>query len=268
MKKIFAYLFLCVALVVCLYPFAWMFLSSFKTNREIYQPTLLFPADFEADSYLALFSGEYLPFFPYFLNSFVISGFQALLATLVTAAAGFAFAKHSFRGKGFLFGVAILVILIPKQTMAVPLFDWMLLLGLQGSSWALLLPGIASGLGIVFFTQVFGKIPDELLELARVEGYSVARIFTLIIPLVFPALVTYGLLHFILSWQEHLLPLLLLDDENITLPIALAKLRDSSHRIPESVGMAAATLSLVPVLVLFAVCFRKMKTALASLSLS
>ena len=118
-----AYLFLGVALVVCLYPFVWMFLSSFKTNREIYQPTLLFPDHFEADSYLALFSGEYLPFFPYFLNSFVISGFQALLATLVTAAAGFAFAKHSFRGKGFLFGVAILVILIPKQTMAVPLFD-------------------------------------------------------------------------------------------------------------------------------------------------
>ncbi len=268
MKKLLIYSFMGASVLVCLYPFAWMFLSSFKTNREIYQPTLFFPEDFEADSYLALFSGEYLPFFPYFLNSVLISGFQALLATFVTASAGFAFAKHSFRGKGFLFSVAILVILIPKQTIAVPLFDWMLLLGLQGSSWSLLLPGIASGLGIVFFTQVFAKIPNELIELAKVEGFSVARTFTLIVPLVVPALVTYGLLHFILSWQEHLLPLLLLDDENITLPIALAKLRDSSHRIPESVGMAAATLSLIPVLVLFAVCFRKMKTALANLSLS
>jgi ABC-type glycerol-3-phosphate transport system permease component len=60
----------------------------------------------------------------------------------------------------------------------------------------------------------------------------------------------------------------MLDDENLTLPIALAKLRDSSHRIPESVGMAAATLSLFPVVLLFGLCFRKMKTALVELSLS
>ena len=167
-----------------------------------------------------------------------------------------------------MFGVAILVILIPKQTMAVPLFDWMLLIGLQGSGWSMFFPGIASGLGIVFFTQAFRQIPNELIELAKVEGVSIFRTFLLILPLFVPALITYGLLHFVLSWQEHLIPLLLLDDESITLPIALAKLRDSSHRVPEAVGMAAATLSLLPVVILFAVFFRKMKTALVDLSLS
>jgi trehalose/maltose transport system permease protein len=89
----------------------------------------------------------------------------------------------------------------------------------------------------------------------------------LLLPLIGPALVTYGLLHFILSWQEHLLPLLLLNDQNLTLPIALSKLRDSSHRIPEAVGMAAGVLSMIPILLLFGICFRKMKTALVSLSL-
>ena len=267
MKKFLSGIVLCGAVLICLYPFAWMFLSSFKTNREIYQPTLFIPSDFEPDSYLSLFSDQYISFLSYFLNSTIISGLQALLAVMVTAAAGFVFAKYSFRGKSLVFGIAILVILIPKQALAVPLFDWMLWLGLQGENWALILPGIASGLGIVFFTQVFRKVPDELLELAKVEGLSVHRTFLLILPLVGPAL-TYGLLHFILSWQEHLLPLLLLDDENITLPIALAKLRDSSHRIPEAVGMAAATLSLLPVVVLFGICFRKMKTALVHLALS
>ena len=268
MRKLISLSILSGAVLVCLYPFVWMFMSSFKTNREIYQPTLLFPEDFEMDSYLSLFSEQYLPFYSFFTNSLFISGMQAFFATLVTAATAFAFAKYSFRGKAFLFGVAILVILIPKQALAVPLFDWMLWLGLQGSGWSLILPGIASGLGIVFFTQVFQKVPNELLELAKLEGYSITRTFLLLLPLVAPALVTYGLLHFILSWQEHLLPLLLLDDENTTLPIALAKLRDSSHRIPESVGMAAATLSLLPVVVLFALCFRKMKTALVNLALS
>jgi len=248
MKKFLSGIVLFGAVLICLYPFAWMFLSSFKTNREIYQPTLFIPKDFEPDSYLSLFSDQYIPFLSYFLNSTFISVCQALLAVFVTAAAGFVFAKYSFRGKSIVFGIAILVILIPKQALALPLFDWMLWLGLHGGKWALILPGIASGLGIVFFTQVFRKVPDELLELAKVEGLSVHRTFLLILPLAGPALVTYGLLHFILSWQEHLLPLLLLDDENITLPIALAKLRDSSHRIPEAVGMAAATLSLLVIL--------------------
>ena len=267
MRKLSYALFLGVVLMVCIYPFGWMFFSAFKTNREIYQPTLFFPEDYEWDAFHGLFSSEYLPFFEYYINSIVISGIQAVLAMVVTAAVGFVFAKYSFRGKGLLFGIALLIILIPKQAMAVPLFDWMLWLGLQGGKWSMILPGLASGLGIVFFRQVFAKIPDELIDLARVEGYSGIRTFCLLLPLIGPALVTYGLLHFILSWQEHLLPLLLLNDQNLTLPIALSKLRDSSHRIPEAVGMAAGVLSMIPILLLFGICFRKMKTALVSLSL-
>ena len=79
---------------------------------------------------------------------------------------------------------------------------------------------------------------------------------------------TYFLLHFALCWQEHLLALLLLDDNALTLPLTLAKLSDSSHRAPEAIGMAAATLSFIPILVLFGLFFGKMRTALSQLSLS
>ena len=112
-----------------------------------------------------------------------------------------------------------------KQALAVPLFEWMAWLGWQGELWSLVLPGVASGLGVIFFTQVFRKVPDELIDLAKVEGLNPVRIFLTLLPLIAPALVTFCFLHFILSWQEHLLPLLMLDDENLTLPIALAKLR-------------------------------------------
>ena len=165
-----------------------------------------------------------------------------------------------------MFGVAILVILVPKQALAVPLFEWMAWLGWQGELWSLALPGVASGLGVISL-QV-SQSADELIDLAKVEGLNPVRTFATLLPLIAPALVTFCFLHFILSWQEHLLPLLMLDDENLTLPIALAKLRDSSHRIPESVGMAAATISLIPVVALFGLFFRKMKTALVGLSLS
>ena len=249
------------------YPFLWLFLSAFKTNKEIYQPLLLFPADFEWDAFAALFSGEYLDFPRYFLNSVWVSVAQALLAVIFTAGAGFAFAKLRFPYKRFLFLLAVLVILLPRQALAIPLLEWLAWLELNGSTWAVILPGIASGIGIVFFTQVFRQLPDELLDLAQVEGASTIRCYLTVLPLVAPALVTYGLIHFILAWQEHLFPLLLLSDQNHTLPLGLAKLRDSSHRIPEAVAMAAATFTLLPVAVLFAVFYRKMRTALTELTL-
>lgn len=262
-----AFLTLVVVGMVFAYPFFWLLLSTFKTNKEIYQPLLIFPADYEWDAFTALFSGEYLAFTGYFLNSVIISVFQALFAVIVTAGAGFAFAKLRFPCKRFLFLLAVLVILVPRQALAIPLFEWLAWLELNGSRWAVILPGIASGIGIVFFTQIFRRVPDELVDLARVEGASPFRSYLAILPLVTPALVTYGLIHFILAWQEHLFPLILLSDENQTLPLGLAKLRDSSHRIPEAVAMAAASFTLLPVAILFAVFYRKMRTALAELTL-
>ena len=262
-----AFLTLVVVGLVFAYPFLWLLLSTFKTNKEIYQPLLLFPADYEWDAYTALFSGEYLSFTGYFVNSILVSVFQALFAVIVTAGAGFAFAKLRFPCKRFLFLLAVLVILVPRQALVIPLFEWLAWLELNGSLWAVILPGIASGIGLVFFTQIFRRVPDELVDLARVEGASPFRSYLAILPLVTPALVTYGLIHFILAWQEHLFPLILLSDENQTLPLGLAKLRDSSHRIPEAVAMAAASFTLLPVAVLFAVSYRKMRTALAELTL-
>ena len=224
-----------------------MFFSSFKTNKEIYQPLLFFPSEYESDAFVSLFSGNLpdglsLPFsfVEVFFHSILASGSQALFATILTAMAGYAFAKYRFRWKNILFLLAILVILVPRQALAVPLFEWLTQLNLNGSLWAIILPGAASGIGVIFFTQIFRRVPDSLMDLAQVEGASEVRTFLVLLPLVSPALVTYGLIHFILAWQEHLFPLLLLADDNQVLPLALAKLRDSSYRIPEAVSMAAA----------------------------
>ena len=78
-----------------------------------------------------------------------------------------------------------------------------------------------------------------------------------------PALITYGMIHFVLSWQEHLLPLLVLGNDQLTLPLALAKLSDSSYRIPEAVGLAAGSFSHGADSVLFGLFFRRIRTALA-----
>tara|TARA_B100001093_G_scaffold81410_1_gene72825 strand:+ start:4503 stop:5309 length:807 start_codon:yes stop_codon:yes gene_type:complete len=262
MKKIALYFFLIGSSLWCIYPFIWMFFSSFKTNREIYQPTTLMPASYEWKAYENLFAGESLSFLQFFTNSLLLSSGQAILATILSVGTAFVLAKFRLKGGTLILGLAILLILIPKQTLAVPMFEWMNWLGWQGSLWSLLLPGAITGLGVVFFLQLFRNFPNEWIELARIEGLSPMKTLLLLLPLVSPGLVTFFILHFVLSWQEHLLPLLLLDDESITLPLAITKLQDSSYRIPLSVTMAAATLSILPMLLAFGIFFGKMKTAL------
>ena len=106
MNRFSRWLVVLVGVVLCLYPFLWMFLSSFKTNREIYQPTLLFPDSYDWGAYVSLFGGEYLSFFDSFANSLALSCGQAFLATLVSVGAGFALAKFRLRwaGSAFFFG--------------------------------------------------------------------------------------------------------------------------------------------------------------------
>ncbi len=268
MKKFLSVCFLSGVICLATYPFVWMFLSCFKTNREIYRPGQLLPGSFDGSSFRLLLDASYLPFMKIFSNSLLASIGQATLATLVSAGAGFCLAKYRFRGNSLIFGLAVLIILMPKQTFAVPLFEWMSWLGLRGSLWSLLLPGAVSGMGVVFFYQIFRHFPEEWIELSRMEGLSPLRTFWVIFPLVLPGVLAFFLLYFVLCFQEHLLPMLLLDDENATLPLALAKLKDSSHRIPESVGMAASTLSIVPLLLVFAMAFRKLRSALRLVSLS
>lgn len=117
-------------------------------------------------------------------------------------------------------------------------------------------------IGRIVLPADFPEFAERMDGPGKNKGLSPLRAFFLVVPLAMPGVVGFGVLHFVLSWQDHLLPLVALDDENITLPLALTKLRDASFRIPEAVGMAAACLSLLPVLVLFGLCMGNMKTAL------
>ncbi len=252
------------------YPFLWMALSSLKSNLEVFTPGQLFPQNFGLEAwsiYADLWQDKWdLPFGRVFLNSLLVALVQACGAVAVTAAAGFAFACYQFPGKPFWFAVALLSILVPRQVLALPLFGWLATLGLNDHLLGVILPGIASGIGLVFFTLVFREVPREYLDLARLEGASEFRTFLTVLPLVSSFLLTYGMIHFILAWHEHLLPLLVLSSpNNLTLPIALAKFNDSSYHVPKALLMAASTLTALPTFVLFALLYRRFKSSLSEL---
>ena len=271
-------------LLAVLYPFLWMVFGIFKTNREFFQPLRLwpmnllddefwsgladrfFPNEFGLQNVSDLLGGKWVSFWDVFGNSLLVSSGQALGAVALSAMAGYAFARFSFRGKRALFVLAIALILIPRQLFAVPIFSWVNALGLSDSLFGVMLPGVVTGLGVIYFSQVFRQIPEEYLQAARICGAPEFRVFLTLLPLVWPALLSYGMIHFILAWHEHLVPMLVLTSETQqTLPLALAKLYDVSQRTPQGVQMAASTFALIPTAVLFAVCYRKFKSSLAEM---
>jgi ABC-type glycerol-3-phosphate transport system permease component len=261
-----------VTAVLLAFPFAWMFFSSFKTTQDVFDPRLLLPKRWDFTYYKQLLGGGTnvweVDFFAVFANSIAIAGVQAAGAVAVTAMAGYVFARHKFRGRNLLFLLAIAVIVLPRQMMALPLFEWLNTLGLIGSRWGVILPGMVSGIGIVFFTQVFRRVPDELLDAARVEGASEFRVFLTLLPLVRGSVIAYALIHFILAWHEHLIPLLVLSTETRTLNLALSSLYGSSLHVPYAVFMAGSVIAALPAVVLFAVFYRQLKTAMSELLLA
>jgi|TARA_B100001250_G_scaffold41635_1_gene32895 multiple sugar transport system permease protein len=261
-------LLLCPFLLAVLVPFLWMVLGIFKTNNEFFQPLgkAFFPVNYEWQNVNELLDGKWVPFWDVFGNSLVVSFGQALGAVTLSAMAGYAFARFTFSGKRLLFVLAVALILVPRQLFAVPLFSWVNEIGLSDSLFGVMLPGVVTGLGVIYFTQVFRQVPEEYLQAARICGATELRVFLTVLPLVWPALLSYGMIHFILTWHEQLVPMLVLTTETKqTLPLALAKLYDVSQRTPQGVQMAASTFAVIPTAVLFALCYRKFRSSLSDM---
>jgi lactose/L-arabinose transport system permease protein len=135
---------------------------------------------------------------------------------------------------------------------------------LMNSVWGVILPGAVSGIGVIWFTQIFRQLPPSLREAARLDGAGEWRVWWTLLPTLRPALVSFALIHFILAWHDHLLPLLLLSDQGRqTLPVAIASLYGSSLRYPYAALMVGSVIATLPSALLFAFGYRRFKSALA-----
>ena len=251
------------------YPFLWMFLSMFKGNQEIFQPTSLLPDQWDLAHLRRLLAGEWFPFWRVLGLSLFMAVGQALGAVVLTSMTGFAFAKLRFRGRSLLLVACLFTIVLPRQLLVVPLFEWVHSIGLHGSVWGVMFPGMVSGLGVLFFTQVFRQVPDAYLETACLEGVSEWGAYRLLLPMLGSCLLSYGLIHFILAWNEHLIPLVVLGGaEQQTLPLALASLYSSSLRFPYAALMAGSFVAMIPPMVFFLFSYRRFRDALSNVILS
>lgn len=187
------------------------------------------------------------------VNSVIYSVGGAAVSTVLSAMAGYALAKYVFRGRELTFNVILGAVLIPEIMFALPLYLMFSRIGMVNTYWAVILPSIVSPFG-VYLSRIYAgaSVPDELLEAARIDGASEARIFwQVVLPIMSPALVTIFLFRFFGIWNNYLLPLLMLNDDKLQpVTVGLANWREQLNAgVPYNVTITGAFLSVIPLIV-------------------
>ncbi len=234
-------------------PLVWAVFTSFKQPQDIITqaPTLL-PTRWTLENYLKL--PRVAPFFRFFLNSIVVSAVSTLFIAVSCTAAGYIFAKYEFRFKKVLFFTVIATILIPLQTYIVPLFLTIRALGWVNTYAGLIYPTVIMSSGIFFMRQNILGIPDELIDAARVDGSSEFTIlWKIIFPLSTAPVAAICIINWVFTWSLFIWPLVVASSsEMFTMELGLMYFM--KEFIVDYGGiMAATTLTILPVLVVFLV---------------
>jgi len=250
-QNIFENLILIIGSIIMIFPFYWMFLSAFKTPAEVNTtPPTWIPTTFNFNNFVYAF--QTAPFGRYFLNSIVVTTSVVILTMVVTILAAFAFSRLKFPGRDLLFSFCISLMMVPFEMIVITNYSTISKMGLIDNLVGLIIPFTSS----IFYTYIlrnfFLSIPDSLYYSARVDGASNWQyLWKIMVPIAKPSLFTIGLLNTILSWNAFLWPLLIVNTRiNRTLPLGLyAFITDGGVRYERL--MAAATLVVVPIIILF-----------------
>jgi len=246
---------LCMLAIPFVFPTWWMVTSSVKPISQIFAfPPEIIPSHFDWSTYADVFRLQ--PFAQQYWNSCYIAVVVTAGTMAVSSLAGYAFARIKFPGANLLFMVVLLGLLIPSEVTIVPLFRMFLQWGMVNTHWPLILVPIF-GAPSVFATfvmrQFFIALPVELEEAARVDGLGRFEIFwTIALPLAKPALAAVAIFTFLHSWNLYLEPIVFLTSpEKFTLPQALTQYVDVYQGPMWNIQLAAATLTALPVLIVF-----------------
>ena len=191
-------------------------------------------------------------FLTYYKNSIIVTTFQVLSNVTIVLCAGYGFAKYKFKGRNFFFLLILSSTMIPWVATIIPLYILANNLKLIDTFLGLIIPGMANAFNIFLARNFMTTLPDSLIESARIEGAGETKIFThIILPAVKPLIAVVTIQKMIDSWNAFQWPLLVVNRDSLrTLPIAIAKL-SSQYYDSYNLKMAAATLSIIPVLTIY-----------------
>ncbi|WP_349371423.1 carbohydrate ABC transporter permease [Salinarimonas sp.] len=258
---------LIVAIVIfSIFPFYYAIISSFRSGSALFS-TAVWPDAVDIANYVSVFTGQ--PFGRNILNSIVVAVSVVALSLFLGVTAAYALGRVTFRGRGLLLLTILSVSMFPQVAVLSGMFELIRALNIYNTLWGLILSNMILTLPFTVWvlTTFMRELPKELEEAAFVDGASpwivVRRIF---LPLMWPAMVTTGLLAFIAAWNEFLFALTFtLSSEQRTVPVAIALLSGATQfELPWGNIMAASVIVTVPVVILVLIFQRRIVSGLTA----
>ena len=237
------------------YPFVWMVSATFKSGAEVYSLNLI-PRTFTLENYNQVINSYQFP--RWFLNSLLVGGVCTVSVLLFDSLTGYVFSKFRFRGKQIMFIMILSTMMIPTEMMIIP---WYLLIsrfGFNNTYLSVIFPSLCTAFGVFLTKQFFMGVPTDLLEAARIDGMGELRIFfSVAMPLIKPALSALGIFTFLNVWNGYLWPVIALDKSDMyTITVGLSWFSSEARQAWELI-MAGASISTVPILIVFIIFQRR-----------
>ncbi len=243
--------------VVVFFPFFWMAVTSLKTVPEIQRVPLQVAPDrwSNLDNYREVFRRQ--PFGRFLLNSALVASVSAVSSLLVSSLAGYGFAKFRFPGRDVLFFGIIGILMVPFQSVVVPLYLWVNRLGLLDTYAGILAPDLVSVFGVFLMRQAIEMVPTDYIEAARLDGGGELGIFwRIVLPSVAPAMATLVIIKFMWTWNELFWPLVVINSPEMKVVTLGLVGFTNMYFIEYNLVTAAAVVSILPVLAIFLLCQR------------
>ena len=245
--------------VIMIYPLLWMISTSLKEDVYVYN-TGVFYSDWKFSNYVDVFTD--IPLARATFNSLIIGVPPLIVSLFVCSVAAFAFAKLNFVGKNIVFMFLLSTMMIPSAVVMIPQYVLFKMLGLlKQGAMALIIPKLFGGIFTIFFMrQYMYSIPDSLIEAGKIDGARyIGMIFTIVIPLSMPVIITQLIMGFIGTWGDYMGPLIFIRDRNWwTVPLEVARYNSGVNNNADLAKlMAASVISMIPIFIVFAIFQKK-----------
>lgn len=249
------FILLCIFAVIYIFPILIMLSSSFRTNDQIFDTSLgLWPESFNLDNFKEVF--DVMPFWKYFWNTMWVTGMNVLGTLVCTPMIAFSLSKIRWKGRDLYFSIIMASMMIPYTVTMIPLYRLWSKAGFVGTFWPLIIPAFFGyPFYIVILRQFMLTIPDELIEAGEIDGATRWQIYCkVILPLSKPGIATVTIFTFMSTFSDFLGPLLYANNsDHYTLSLGLYSFMNE-HTVDWAGMMAAATLLMIPILIVFVFC--------------
>lgn len=249
--------------IVSFFPLYIVFIMASYYSEDIFKGMPILPGNYFLENLKMVLSKGFINAY---VNSIIVSVSSMVISAAVSSMIGFALAKYQFKGKNLVFAFVVGIMMIPGQISMIGYMIEMRTLGIQNTLLPLILTWAAYPLGAFLMTQFISDgVPDELLESARLDGCSELGIFfCMVVPCVRASIMTLGLLVFLASWNNYVLPVIIINKQELfTVPLMVNNL-SNAFRSDYGAIMCALGISILPMILLFAICSKSFIKGIAA----